>query len=1048
MSVNISGTAGVTTPALILTGATGSVTLIGPASGTSYTAQLPAASGTLLLSASSNGSIELTSALGGTLTIVPPNIATDTAIVFPSTLGSAGQFLQTDGSGNTTWATGGGGGGGSLTIGSSPIVGGTTGSILINTSNVLQQLVMGSGVASALAASAGSGNGIALLTAGVIPVLHGGTGATTVAGAQAALLPSQAGNPGKVLSTDGAGTLSWIANDSGLVVDSSAISSGSPNALLYQKTGSVLGQITAGVTGEVLSANTSAAPSWVPGTITIGTTPVVIGGSAIAITGVQSLTLTQNATNTFDVVTKGYVDAATSAVNRIAPVEVATTANITLSGSQTIDGIPVSGGERVLVKNQTASAANGIYDVVGGGPWTRSSDANTWNELVAAFCFVQQGATQANTTYIQTQPAGGTLGTTPVLWTIQSGPVSYGAGTGISIVGGTTITNTGVVTFSGGTTGLAPAIASSGAISLSGTLQPSNGGTGLAALGAGVQTALAAGVNTAGGFPVLTGFGAIPITQGGTGATTTQGAQTNLLPSQAGNSGKVLSTNGTGALSWISNDGGIDIGTSAIVNGTTNSLVYNNGGIAGQIIMGSGVATALALGVGTPGGFLATGASTPTNRGVLIGGAAGAINSTAAGLAGQLFQGTGTTSDPVWTSNPTIGIQGTTQGTLILANTGTGSVTLQSSNGTTGAYTLTLPVNDGTAGQVLSTNGSGITSWVSNSAQLDVGTPINGGAANSILIENGSNNLAEIVMGSGVAAALAAPAGGNNGFAVLSGTGVLPVAQGGSGISSFGTGVSTALGINIGTAGSFVENGGALGTPSGGTLTNCTGLPLTTGVTGLLPIANGGTNSAGPFTAGSIIFSGGTAFTQDNANFFWDDTNNRLGIGNAAPAHPLDVTGNAAATTFNKVTITAPATGSTLTIADGKTATVSNTLTFVGTDATTMTFPPASASVGYLNIPVNSQGGAYTAVAADSGKAVYMTANANLTLPLPSVFTPSVGVVVTIVAGAAGCTISSAATITLAGSSTTGSRTLGANGIASAFSPNGTSWLISGTGLT
>jgi hypothetical protein len=54
-------------------------------------------------------------------------------------------------------------------------------------------------------------------------------------------------------------------------------------------------------------------------------------------------------------------------------------------------------------------------------------------------------------------------------------------------------------------------------------------------------------------------------------------------------------------------------------------------------------------------------------------------------------------------------------------------------------------------------------------------------------------------------------------------SGTLPVANGGTGITSFGTGVATALGVNTGTAGAFVVNGGALGTPSSGTVTNLTG---------------------------------------------------------------------------------------------------------------------------------------------------------------------------------------------------------------------------------
>lgn len=144
----------------------------------------------------------------------------------------------------------------------------------------------------------------------------------------------------------------------------------------------------------------------------------------VAFTGDQSMgnnKLTNVATPSSgsDATNKTYVDNAISTVTGLftnkGTVRGATTANITLSGAQTIDGVSIIAGDRVLVKNQTAPAENGIY-VCASGSWARSTDMDSWAEVPGAWVIVQEGTVNADTAWLSSANQGGTLGTTAITW--------------------------------------------------------------------------------------------------------------------------------------------------------------------------------------------------------------------------------------------------------------------------------------------------------------------------------------------------------------------------------------------------------------------------------------------------------------------------------------------------------------------------------------------------------------------------------------------------------------------------------------------------------
>jgi hypothetical protein len=237
-----------------------------------------------------------------------------------------------------------------------------------------------------------------------------------------------------------------------------------------------------GVTSVATGTGLTGGPITSTGTISIDVTGVSAGtyGSSlvvpvIAVNAQGQITSATNATinavtlttgtisttpsGSTDIANKSYVDTVAQGLDTKASVVAGTTANITLSGTQTIDGIVLVSGDRVLVKNQTAQADNGLY-LCASGAWTRTTDMNTWAQVPGAYVFVETGSTLADTGWVCTSDAGGTIGVTAITWAQFSG-----AGSGVSSI-----------TF--GSTGLTPATATTGAVTVAGTLAVTNGGTG------------------------------------------------------------------------------------------------------------------------------------------------------------------------------------------------------------------------------------------------------------------------------------------------------------------------------------------------------------------------------------------------------------------------------------------------------------------------------------------------------------------------------------------------------------------------------------------
>ena len=186
-----------------------------------------------------------------------------------------------------------------------------------------------------------------------------------------------------------------------------------------------------------------------------------------AVTFPGTVTLNANPQNALEAATKQYVDAIAEGLHIHASVATATTASVDLNDAPaSIDGVNLTDGMRILVKNQSTTADNGIYTYsASADALVRASDFNSSAEIQGGdFLFVTGGNTYENTGWVQTEKVT-TLGTDPILFTQFSGAGTYSAGTGL-LLDGTVFSNTGVLSLAG-TPNEVEVSASSGSITVS-----------------------------------------------------------------------------------------------------------------------------------------------------------------------------------------------------------------------------------------------------------------------------------------------------------------------------------------------------------------------------------------------------------------------------------------------------------------------------------------------------------------------------------------------------------------------------------------------------